>query len=232
MKKRSVAVYSAAALLFGFALVAATQQTAPGRPTDETRHAGTQSGIDSLIIRETITSAELAALPVLSPYKSSERIHPKTFSPVPPGLIDEETLWLARCIFSESKRFEEQELVAWVVRNRVETGYRGKTSYRDTVLDPFQFSAFNQNSAKRDFYMSLTPKTRLTGWNRTLWIAYHVRNGESTFRPFPLKTRHFYSARSMQANQVPAWTEGRDPVTPNRDYTIEDTRFRFFAGVS
>jgi hypothetical protein len=226
-------VYGAVALLFGFALVAATQQTAPGRSIEETRYAGIQSDIDSLIIRETITSAKLASIPVLSPYKSSERIHPKTFSPVPPELIDEETLWLARCIFSESKRFEEQELVAWVVRNRVETGYRGKTSYRDTVLDPFQFSAFNKNSTKRAFYMGLTPTTELTGWNRTLWIAYHVRNGESNFRPFPLKTRHFYSARSMQEDQgPPAWTEGRAPVTPDRDYTIEDTRFRFFAGVS
>ncbi len=34
--------------------------------------------------------------------------------------IDNETLWLARCIYSETKRPEEQELVAWVVRNRVE----------------------------------------------------------------------------------------------------------------
>lgn len=231
MKTRSVAVFGAVALLLSFALIASTQQVVPERPIEETRYAGIQSDIDSLIIEE--TTAEPTLTSVLSPYSPDERIHPRTFSPVPPELIDDETLWLARCIFSESKRYEEQELVAWVVRNRVETGYRGKMSYRDTVLDPFQFSAFNKNSTKRNFYVGLTPHTDLPGWTRTLWIAYHVRNGEGIFRPFPLKTRHFYSARSLPEDQLPpAWTEGRDPVTPNRDYTIEDTRFRFFAGVS
>ena len=53
-----------------------------------------------------------------------------------PEVIDTETLWLARCIYSETKRPAEQELVAWVLRNRVETGYRGQTTYESTVLDP------------------------------------------------------------------------------------------------
>ena len=57
--------------------------------------------------------------------------------------VSEDVLWLARCIYSETKRAPEQELVAWVIRNRVETGYRGQRSYEGAVLDPYQFSAFN-----------------------------------------------------------------------------------------
>jgi hypothetical protein len=63
--------------------------------------------------------------------------------------VSEDVLWLARVIYSETKRPHEQELVAWVVRNRVETAYRGKDTYRSTVLDPWQFSAFNANAPKR-----------------------------------------------------------------------------------
>ncbi len=59
-----------------------------------------------------------------------------------PADLEEPTLWLARAIYSETKLPHEQELVAWVVRNRVETAYRGRRTYRAVVLDPYQFSAF------------------------------------------------------------------------------------------
>lgn len=51
------------------------------------------------------------------------------------AVTEDEILWLARTIFSETKRPHEQELVAWVVRNRVETGYRGNATYEAAVLD-------------------------------------------------------------------------------------------------
>ena len=73
------------------------------------------------------------------------------------GTIDRETLWLARCVYSETNRPEEMELVAWTIRNRVETRYRGQSTYRGTVLDPFQFSAFNPGSSKRRHYLNLDP---------------------------------------------------------------------------
>ena len=50
---------------------------------------------------------------------------------LPPMRMDE-VIWLARCLLSESDRTDEQRLVAWVVRNRVETRYRGY-SYREVV---------------------------------------------------------------------------------------------------
>ncbi len=144
--------------------------------------------------------------------------------------IKEDVLWLARCIFSETKRPAEQELVAWVVRNRVETGYRGRGSYRDAVLDPWQFSAFNDNSPKRDYYSALTFESKAKGWQTALFIAYDVLHAPVYERPFAKTTRHFYSERSMVGQIKPVWAGGKRPVSLNRN--IDPKRFRFYSGVS
>ncbi len=146
--------------------------------------------------------------------------------------IDRETLWLARAIYSETKVVHEQELVAWVIRNRVETAYRGAQSYREAVLDPFQFSAFNPGSAKRSSYGSLTPADSLPGWQRALRIAHYVRHADNAYRPFSIKTRHFYSERSMIGRPHPHWVNNRQRVTPNWTYRVDQRRFRFYEAVS
>lgn len=152
--------------------------------------------------------------------------------PLNPEDIDNETLWLARCIFSESKRAKEQELIAWVVRNRVETAYRGKRNYRDVVLDPYQFSAFNPGTRTRDFYTSLGQHSRYPGWQTALRIAYEVRLADAKFRPFPHKTRHFYSEQSMLAAvPEPNWAGDFRPVLPEREHHIDPRRFRFYQGI-
>lgn len=138
----------------------------------------------------------------------------------------DDVLWLARCIYSETKRPEEQELVAWVVRNRVETRYRGKSTYRDVVLDPMQFSAFNSNSPRRTHYMSLDETSSLRGFQRALRIARWVMTAEPIERPFSTRTRHFYSERSMPDGAVPAWAVDAQPVALDRP--IDPRRFRFF----
>jgi len=151
----------------------------------------------------------------------------------PPPDLDESTLWLARAIYSETKRPHEQELVAWVVRNRVDTKYRGKTTYREVVLDPYQFSAFNPGSAKRSFFQRLGPDTPLPRWRQALWVAHYVRHAAPIYRPFSVETRHFYSERSMQGQPTPYWAEGSRFVPPNqRRYTVDERRFRFLKQVS
>src|SRR5690554_7258256 len=95
----------------------------------------------------------------------------------------DEILWLARCIYSESNRPEEQRLVAWVVRNRVETRYRGDT-YREVVLEPRQFSAFNRPTPRRDLILSLTPRSTVPGWQQALRIALEVFQAPPSARPF------------------------------------------------
>lgn len=142
----------------------------------------------------------------------------------------EEVLWLARCIYSETKRTHEQKLVAWVVRNRVETRYRGQASYQGTVLDPYQFSAFNPESRTRRHYMTLQPDDKAPGWQRAQEIAREVYTADASERPFPIETRHFYSERSMQGRLAPAWSAGERPVKPV-GFRVDPRRFRFFSRI-
>ncbi len=146
--------------------------------------------------------------------------------------VDSETLWLARAIYSETKQVHEQELVAWVIRNRVETGYRDKHTYEGVVLDPYQFSAFNPGSPKRAFYSSLTPTDSLPGWQRALRIAHYVRHADPSQRPFSIETRHFYSERSMVGRPHPHWANDRQLVRPNWTYRVDQRRFRFYEAIS
>lgn len=157
--------------------------------------------------------------------------NPRRVTPLPPELIDSETLWLARAIYSETKRPEEMELVAWVVRNRVETAYRGKASYRAAVLDPFQFSAFNPGNRKRTYYSSLTAGSNARGFDNALRIAYSVRHADPGYRPFSQNTRHFYSERSMVGVRHPYWASRGSVVKPQRTFDVDERRFRFLEGV-
>lgn len=145
-------------------------------------------------------------------------------------IAKEDILWLARVIYSETKRPHEQELVAWVIRNRVETGFRGNDSYRDAVLDPYQFSAFNPNSSKRAHYAGLDWTSNATGFHTALSIAAKVVTADAQNRPFSKTTRHFYSARSMKGGSAPAWALNKRPVKLDRD--VEPDRFRFYERIS
>lgn len=177
------------------------------------------------------TTLQVDSLPFWSPWNAAWT-RPRRLAPLPPDHIDSETLWLARCIYSETKRPEEQELVGWVVRNRVETGYRGRHTYRDVVLDPFQFSAFAPNNPKRKYYMSLDVHDKAPGWQRALRIAYYVRHVDSTWRPFSVRTRHFFSERSLSDSTFPAWSVGLVPVQPRHAFKVVSRRFRFYEDVA
>lgn len=182
---------------------------------------------------ETIGANEVrSAQPTYAELVRTIRDYPQRIPALPTSEIDLETLWLARCIFSETKRPEEMELVAWVIRNRVETSYRGRNSYRDVVLDPFQFSAFNPNNPKRWFYSSLDTRTSVRNWQKALTIAHSVRRAEPEFRPFSVQTRHFFSERSMLNEIHPEWARGQNPVAPSRPFRVDERRFRFYEGIS
>jgi hypothetical protein len=184
--------------------------------------------VDSLLAAHPI----LVPGPRLSPIEEA-LLNPRKFKPVPPKHIDSETLWLARVIFSETKRPEEQVLVAWVVRNRVDTKYRGKDTYEGVILDPYQFSAFRPGSEKAILYASLTATSQVPGWQTALRIAYAVRHSEPLHRPFSARTRHFYSERSMNGPDAPEWALGMTPVDIGYEsIDVEHDRFRFFEDVS
>ena len=174
---------------------------------------------------------DLTIGPRLSPVEEA-LLRPSRMTPLPPEKIDSETLWLARAIYSETKRPQEQLLVAWVVRNRVETRYRGKSTYQDVVLDPYQFSAFLPDNAKRPYYAGLTASSKAPGWQQALRIAHTVRALDPVYRPFTVDTRHFFSQQSMDEGQTPVWAHQARQVTLNGDYRVENRRFQFFSGVS
>jgi hypothetical protein len=163
----------------------------------------------------------------------AERAIPADMDRIPvysASLVSDDVLWLARCIYSETKRAEEQELVAWVVRNRVETEYRGQDTYRAVVLDPYQFSAFNPGSRKRRLFMSLTPASTAQGWQSALHVAHEVYHTATRERPFPAETRHFYSEQSMRGRMRPVWADGETPVQA-AGFTIDPRRFRFYTDI-
>jgi len=67
-----------------------------------------------------------------------------------------EILWATRTIISETKNVSEMLLIANVIRNRVDLGYRGKETAKQVVLDPYQFSAFNPGRSRRWRYINMT----------------------------------------------------------------------------
>ena len=141
----------------------------------------------------------------------------------------DEVLWLGRCIYSESNRAYEQELVAWVVRNRVETRYRGN-NYREVVLEAKQFSAFNQPSTRRSHILSLNHKSISTSWLQTLGIALEVYEAPDDARPFSITTRHFYSPISMKGTTEPEWAENATPLS-SEILDVDPNRFLFYDDV-
>lgn len=138
----------------------------------------------------------------------------------------DEVLWLGRCIYSESDRPHEQRLVAWVVRNRVETRYRGGT-YREVVLETKQFSAFNSHTPRRAHILSLDLDSPNKAWRTALDIALDVYQADGSKRPFSVATRHFYSPVSMVGRSKPTWAEGVTALS-SRALGVDPHRFQFF----
>lgn len=141
----------------------------------------------------------------------------------------DEVLWLARGVYSESDRADEQELVAWVIRNRVETGFRGE-SYREVILEPRQFSAFNTPSERRNYILGLDQQDVVPSWMSALDVALEVHGSRASDRPFPIDTRHFYSPVSMVGRSRPNWASAGTELS-SVELGVDPNRFRFFSGI-
>lgn len=148
-------------------------------------------------------------------------------------LKDPRTIWLARAIYSETDKASEMWHVGWVIRNRVEIGYNGKTTYRDVILDRKQFSAFNYGRRYRDYYLTKsfhemfdsTQEAKI--WRYALENARRVVFADSSDRPFDPKTLYYYSEISMPDwKKHPEWAQYYDQVKVE---SIDEYRFRFFA---
>ena len=216
MDKRHSAGYAILALLLGFiGIFSFSGDLLAGE-------VASRDVSEAMVVEDSVTTRKVQLSPI-----EEALLHPRRLRP---HKLDMETLWLARCIYAETKRPEEQELVAWVIRNRVETGYRGKRTYQSVILDPYQFSAFNPTSSSRFFFSHLNERSNPAGWAAALRIAYMVRTSDATSRPFSIRTRHFFSERSMIDRSTPYWVEDHEPVDVREP--VDEERFRFYAGVA
>ncbi len=143
---------------------------------------------------------------------------------------DPRVIWLARAIYSETRRKREMELVGWVIRNRVEKEFRNDKTYRDVILSSYQFSAFNPRSKLRFYYATLpySHKERKENWNMALRVAKDVVFAEHHEMPKYLTedTFWFYSEVSMPPDKPhPQWRYEYERVEVP---FVNEERFRFF----
>ena len=139
--------------------------------------------------------------------------------------LSRDVLWLTRAIYSETDRPLEMYYVAHVIKNRVETCYRGQCTYKDVILDPYQFSAFNNNN---QYYRNVNKSNarRLGPWIAAKQVALDVYMED--IDPTQGST-HFFSQVSMVDNSFPHWAYSGEQIIVNN--TIEEERFRFYKNV-
>ena len=141
----------------------------------------------------------------------------------------QDVLWLSRILYSESKVREEQIIVAWVVRNRVESGYRGAQSYKDVAISPAQFSGLWPSDSQ--YKLNISRDYKIKGdraWDQAIAIAQAVYFAPETLRPIPGTVRHFYSP--MSVSRDPNWINDKKPsvVLRSDDGAV---RFAFYDGI-
>jgi hypothetical protein len=141
----------------------------------------------------------------------------------------DEVLWLARIIYSETKRPDEMRLVAWVARNRVDIGFRG-TTYYSVATAPGQFSGLNASDSA--YYENISLGRHDMGnpaWVRALEIANEVANAPASKRPFPTTVLHFYSPHIL--NAPPEWASRGELYLAIRSEKGGADRFHFYDNV-
>ncbi|MEX0821021.1 MAG: hypothetical protein WD021_02650 [Rhodothermales bacterium] len=176
-----------------------------------------------VVLAATGASSPVRAQPIANSPDLAEQL--RQLSP----MAADDVLWLARCIYSESDRADEQRLVAWVVRNRVETQFRGR-SYREVILEASQFSAFNEPTPRRRHILNLTASSTYGPWQSALGVALDVYQAPEFERPFPVTVRHFYSPVSMRGGLPPHWADDGTELSSDR-LGVDPHRFRFFNNV-
>lgn len=147
--------------------------------------------------------------------------------------------WLGLCILTESNDPKEWPYIAWVIRNRVESG-RFKHTYEAVILQPMQFSAFNKYTSGDSNYRSFSPvqifRDKARGFSfieylfHAVDIAERIISAPRSEAPFPATVCHYYSPGSMiPRGSKPKWAySARKLFTPER---IDPDRFVFADGV-
>jgi len=124
--------------------------------------------------------------------------------------------WLALCLCTESNRPEEWPYIAQVIENRRATGRWGAT-YRDVVLAPMQFSAFNAYTRHSDGFhepyglfmgVALTSKIPLLLAMRAAKFVSAPSSEPAWAKDVSEQTLHYWSPVSMvPKGSRPAWAK-------------------------
>lgn len=140
----------------------------------------------------------------------------------------EDVLWLSRVLYSETRKPLEMYYIAHVVKNRVETCYRGECSYKEVALDPYEFSAFNPNRKSRYYLMQLNSNNARdpARWAAAKQIALntYLDNHDPTNGG-----THFFAQVSMRNYGYPDWAYHGDQVTLANN--IDEQRLRVYRNV-
>jgi len=132
--------------------------------------------------------------------------------------------WLARLLYSETKRTDEMYYVGWAIRNRVDTCYRAgaECNYEGVALSPSQFSGMHPH-LDHNAYKNLAMNYDVVGvpaWDEAVRVAREVYYADSSERLLAQDVIHFYSPFI----DPPAW------ASPNKlAYRLEG-RFHFYRG--
>lgn len=158
--------------------------------------------------------------------------------------IETQIRWLGLCLRSESDRPHEWPYIAWAVRNRVLSKYRGKEAYQEVILDRKQFSYFNQFASlllSEDPNALYAAAAKGYAGDATGWAEDNLSAAEDCARaillaprytaPFDKDVRHYYSPVSMKpVGSAPPWAAtARLLFTPSG---VDPRRFVFGAGVA
>lgn len=138
-----------------------------------------------------------------------------------------EMLWLARALYSETKLRAEQEVIAWVIRNRVES-LKYPDTYEAVVLQKGQFSGLHSTDKQYAINISREYTDVGKGWDSAVEVAQKVYFADSTERPILETITHFYSPTAV--SRIPNWAAG-EPAHVIRDDMRGYTRFAFYANV-
>lgn len=159
-------------------------------------------------------------------------------------LVDSiEIMALALAIWTEARdnstdtiRREEMIRVGGAILNRTTTNYRDQSTVLGAVLDPFQYSHFNDSTnpervalESEDVQRVLNLMGNSDRWDEALEIARGLASG-TIANPWSDNTvRHYYSPRSMDPpGSAPDW------VIPSQEVDvpkIPDERFRWYRGI-
>jgi spore germination cell wall hydrolase CwlJ-like protein len=130
----------------------------------------------------------------------------------PLGLVTQEDInWVARTLYGEFGSYKSiyQEITAWVIRNRLNSGRWGDT-YKEVVTARRQFSCFNKKDP--NYARVMKPNVKSKAWKRAVANASKVLNAPDSDNPIP-DIMFYYSPRSMTSpGGIPTWAVGRETI--------------------